>query len=32
MSQRGRKSSARLSIVPIIPGAQTPAPVELDEA
>ena len=30
MSQRGRKSSARLSVVPIIPGARTPAPVELD--
>jgi hypothetical protein len=30
MSQRGRKSSARLSVVPIIPGARTPAPVELE--
>ena len=32
MSQRGRKSRASLSVVPVIPGARTPAPVELDEA
>ena len=32
MSQRGRKSRASLSVVPVIPGDQTPAPVELDEA
>jgi hypothetical protein len=32
MSQRGRKSRASLSVVPVIPGARPPAPVELDEA